>query len=260
MSKAEKLKIEYGLILAAGRGTRLGEITEEIPKALVEIEAGKKVIDYILEGYAAAGLKKAAIIIAYQGKKIKDYLGERAYGLDLIYFEQDLDSYGTAAAVEAARSFLDDKYFLMSYGDIITQPKNYLKMIEALAKLKTPTSIMLLNWLDQIKKGGLVQFKAAAEDDLKDEAGDFYQVQTITEKPDLEGGGWNSAGIYLFSPQIFKWIDQVKLSARGEYELPAAVNLMLKNEVKLYAVKSENYCQDVGTPEDLEYLRSKLQE
>jgi NDP-sugar pyrophosphorylase family protein len=259
MSKDKNIEIEYGLILAAGRGTRLGEITEEIPKALVEIKDGKKVIDYILEGYAAAGLKKAVIIIAYKGQKIKEYLGARAHGLELIYFEQNLDSYGTAAAVKAARSLLEDQYFLMSYGDIITQPKNYLKMIEALAKLKVPRSIMLLNWLDQIKKGGLVEFKKAPAEDLKTAAADFYQVQTITEKPELEGGGWNSAGIYLFSPDIFNWIDQVKPSKRGEYELPAAVNLMLKGKSKLFAVKSEDYCQDVGTPEDLEYLRSQIQ-
>jgi dTDP-glucose pyrophosphorylase len=132
-------------------------------------------------------------------------------------------------------------------------------MIEALAKLKVPRSIMLLNWLDQIKKGGLVEFKKAPAEDLKTAAADFYQVQTITEKPELEGGGWNSAGIYLFSPDIFNWIDQVKPSKRGEYELPAAVNLMLKGKSKLFAVKSEDYCQDVGTPEDLEYLRSQIQ-
>src|SRR6056297_4194417 len=258
MSNLKKQKLEYGLILAAGRGTRLGEITDKIPKALVEIKAGMKVIDYILKGYAAAGLKKAIIIIAYKGKKIKEYLGDRAYGLELIYLEQDLDSYGTAAAVEEARSILKDKFFLMSYGDIITQPQNYINMIKSLTNLKSPQSIMLLNWLDQIKKGGLVEFDQAAAADLKTTAADFYQVKTITEKPEIEGGGWNSAGIYLFSPEIFKWIDQVKLSKRGEYELPTAVNLMLKSETKLFAVKSEDYCQDVGTPADLEYLRKKI--
>lgn len=258
MSDLEKQEIEYGLILAAGRGTRLGELTDEIPKALVEIKAGIKVIDYILKGYAAAGLKKAVIIIAYQGKKIKEYLGDSAYGLDLIYLEQDLDAYGTAAAVEVARPILKGEFFLMSYGDIITQAQNYIKMIKSLANLKSPQSIMLLNWLDQIKKGGLVKFEPAAADDLKRESENFYQVKTIKEKPEIEGGGWNSAGIYLFSPEIFEWIDQVKLSQRGEYELPTAVNLMLKSEAKLFALKSEDYCQDVGTPEDLEYLRKKI--
>ncbi|WP_143422722.1 sugar phosphate nucleotidyltransferase [Halanaerobium congolense] len=64
--------------------------------------------------------------------------------------------------------------------------------------------------------------------------------------------------MYLFSPDIFNWIDQVKPSKRGKYELPAAINLMLKGKSKLFAVKSEDYCQDVGTPEDLEYLRRKM--
>lgn len=258
MSNFKNSKIDYGLILAAGRGTRLGEITDKIPKALVEIKDGKKVIDYILAGYAAAGLKKAIIIIAYKGKKIKEYLGDQAHGLEIIYLEQNLDSYGTAVAVEEAREILEDKFFLMSYGDIVTQPQNYLKMIKSLQKLKEPQSIMLLNWLDQIKKGGLIEFEPAAEADLKAAAEDFYQVKSITEKPDIEGGGWNSAGIYLFSPAIFKWIDEVKLSKRGEYELPTAVNLMLEAEKKLFAVKSKDYCQDVGTPADLEYLREKL--
>lgn len=246
--------IDYGLILAAGRGSRLGEMTAELPKALVEIKTGMRVIDYILKGYAEAGLKKVIIIIGYLGEKVKEYLGKNAYGMEVIYLEQNLDNYGTAAAVAQARPVLNNKFFLMSYGDIVTQPKNYIGLIETAAELKDKQSIMLLNWLDQIKKGGIVEFEKIEFNNLSKNSLDIYQVKNIIEKPEVKGGGWNSAGVYLFSPEIFFWIDKIRLSERGEYELPSAVNLMLKNRAKFFAVKSEGYCQDIGTPADLKKL------
>ncbi|RCW52274.1 sugar phosphate nucleotidyltransferase [Halanaerobium sp. ST460_2HS_T2] len=266
MSKLDEQRIEYGLILAAGRGTRLGDLTEELPKALVKIKEEMRVIDYILKGYAAAGLKKAVIIIGYQGEKIKDYLGDEAYGLEIIYIEQDLDNYGTAKAVEQAKALLENKFFIMTYGDIITEAENYKRLIKAGRDLGLKHSGMLLNWLKEIKKGGLVKFEADEEiffefnqdHRLQKKEKEVFKVKSIKEKPDQKGGGWNSAGIYLFSPEIFKWIAQVDPSDRGEYELPAAVNLLLEAGEKLYALKSRGYCQDVGTPADLDYLKKFL--
>lgn len=258
MSDLNNQKIEYGLILAAGKGSRLGKLTVELPKALIKIKDDRRVIDFILKGYSEAGLKKVVVIIGYLGEKIKEYLGKKAYGMEIIYLEQNLDNYGTAAAVEQARPLLKDKSFLMSYGDIITQPKNYQRMIKAAARLKSSQPIMLLNWLEEIKKGGLVEFEKVDANDLNQIVFDFYQVNNIIEKPEIKGGGWNSAGIYLFSPEIFSWLDKVRLSERGEYELPAAVNLMLKEESKIYAIKSEGYCQDIGTPADLEKLKKRI--
>ena len=249
MSDINNRNIEYGLILAAGKGSRLGKLTDELPKALVKIKNNKRVIDFILEGYAEAGLKKVVLIIGYLGEKIKDYLGAKAWGMEIIYLEQNLDNYGTAAAVEQARPLLKDEFFLMSYGDIITKPLNYQRMINFAAGLNSYQAIMLLNWLEEIKKGGLVEYQALSQEDK------LYQVTNITEKPEIEGGGWNSGGVYLFSPEIFSWIDKVKLSERGEYELTSAIELMLKNGEKIYAIKSQGYCQDIGTPDDLEKFK-----
>lgn len=266
MSDLNEQSIEYGLILAAGRGTRLGDLTDELPKALVKIKGEMRVIDYILKGYSKAGLKKIIIIIGYQGEKIKKYLGKQVYGLQIIYIEQDLDNYGTAKAVERAKPLLENNFFMMSYGDIITKAENYKILIKAAGELEFKHSIMLLNWLEEIKKGGLVEFEADGniyfkfnqKNKVKKNNQEILKVKSIREKPEQEGGGWNSAGIYLFSPEIFKWIAQVEPSKRGEYELPAAVNLLLEAGEKIYAIKSDAYCQDVGTPSDLEYLKGYL--
>lgn len=262
--RQKKKEIKYGLILAAGKGSRLGKITEKKPKALVKIKGDLRVIDYLLKGFSAAGLKKAIIIISYLGDQIKAYLGSRAYGMEIIYLKQDLTSYGTAAALKQASSYLENKYFMLAYGDIVSPAANFQQLIKA-AKLKPGSSIMLLNWLAEIKKGGLVTFKTEEKSaakkgasKAKKEALDLYQVAEILEKPKLSGGGWNSAGLYLFAPEIFSWLEQIKPSPRGEYELTTALNFLAAAGDKLYGLKGDSYCQDIGTPEDLNYLRSKL--
>lgn len=79
------------------------------------------------------------------------------------------------------------------------------KLLQAAAALKK---------LKKIKKGGLVEYQALTENNsdlitasktnLNEEEDALFRVKNITEKPEKEGGGWNSAGIYLFSPADLK--------------------------------------------------------
>jgi len=91
--------VKQGLILAAGRGTRLADLTDNKPKPMVELADGLTAIDWILKGYSKAGLKSVVIVIGYCGQQLIDYLGYEKYGLRLSYIWQNLDSYGTAAAL-----------------------------------------------------------------------------------------------------------------------------------------------------------------
>ncbi len=51
------------------------------------------------------------------------------------------------------------------------------------------------------------------------------------------------------------WIQQIEPSARGEYELPAAINLMLQSGQKLLAIKQTGFWQDIGVKDDLDVAR-----
>ncbi len=186
-------EVKQGLILAAGRGTRLGDITADKPKPLVEINE-KPMLEWTLRGFSSAGIERAVLVIGYKGEMIREkFAAGDNLDLNIDYVEQDLDSYGTAAAVAQARPAPRDKPFMLSYGDIITSYANYERLIAHYCESKKP--VMLLSWNEKISQGGLV---------CQDSKG---RVQKIEEKPDVEGGGWNSAGVFVLLPEIFHLLE-----------------------------------------------------
>jgi len=63
------------MILAAGRGKRMGALTDDLPKPLLMV-AGKPLIERLIERLVAAGFTELVINLAWHGEKIRDYLGD----------------------------------------------------------------------------------------------------------------------------------------------------------------------------------------
>lgn len=102
------------VIMAAGRGTRLGEITSGRPKSLVKV-GPRPILEHTLLSVLPLA-KRAVIVIGYRGRQIKEYFGGNFQGLPLIYVEQKELS-GTAMALWQARPFLGPGKFLVLNGD-----------------------------------------------------------------------------------------------------------------------------------------------
>src|SRR5579862_3552021 len=105
-----------GMILAAGKGTRLRPLTDSVPKPLIDV-AGRPMIAYPLEVLRQAGIAEVVINLHHHGGQIRAALGNgRAYGVDIIYSEEDpiLD---TGGAIAAARTYLADDTFVVLNAD-----------------------------------------------------------------------------------------------------------------------------------------------
>src|SRR5580698_6899335 len=115
-------------MLAAGKGTRLRQLTNELPKPMLKVQ-GKPILEHIIEGIAAAGVKDFFIVTGFKAEVIENYFGDGAkWGARIAYGRQTVQD-GTGKAPELAKDFIGASPFFLSYGDILVDPSTYQKMV-----------------------------------------------------------------------------------------------------------------------------------
>jgi MurNAc alpha-1-phosphate uridylyltransferase len=102
-------------ILAGGRGTRLGERAQGLPKPLVEV-AGEPFLIHQLRLLAAHEVRKAVICVGHRGELIESRIGTERFGIHIEYSHDAPGLDGTLGAIRRARRLLPDR-FLVLYGD-----------------------------------------------------------------------------------------------------------------------------------------------
>lgn len=108
-----------GMILAAGRGERMGELTLNTPKPLLQV-AGYCLIEYVIANFKRAGIKEIVINISYHGEQIRTFLGDgKRYGVKILYSEED-QRLEVGGGIFHALPLLGDQPFIVMSGDIIT--------------------------------------------------------------------------------------------------------------------------------------------
>jgi dTDP-glucose pyrophosphorylase len=234
------------VVLAAGRGTRMGKLTESTPKPLLSL-CGRPIIEHILVGMRDAGIHRVVIVTGYLGEQIEAHLGSGGrLGMTISYRRQE-KAEGTAKALLLARDLLTDDPFMLSWGDIIVDPSEYGALVRRFAD--TPCDAMLtLNPTDDPWRGAAV----TVDDD--------WRVVSLIEKPPRGTAEthWNNAGIFIFTNLIFSYADRLRASARGEYELPQAISAMIADGRVVHAHPIHGFWSDLGTPEDLAAAEATL--
>src|ERR1700682_5173088 len=124
--------IAKAVLLAAGRGTRMRELTEALPKPRLHVR-GKPVLQHIIEGLRDAGLRDFLIVVGWHAEVVREFFdnGSR-FGVHIQYTTQAAQD-GTGKVVELAREFVGRDPFILSYGDILVAPENYPRLKAALA-------------------------------------------------------------------------------------------------------------------------------
>lgn len=107
------------MILAAGFGTRLGDLTRDVPKPMLDIE-GRPVLEYIIGHLQSHGFDDLVVNLHYRPEMIRDYFGDGSrWSVRLTYsYEETL--LGTAGGLKNVADFFEAEDFLVHYGDIIT--------------------------------------------------------------------------------------------------------------------------------------------
>jgi dTDP-glucose pyrophosphorylase len=237
-------KIDKAVVLAAGRGTRMRELTNDIPKPMIEVR-GKPVLQHIVQGLRDAGVRRFLIIVGYHAETVRNFFGDgRRHNIAIEYATQTVQD-GTGRVVNLARDFTGGSPFVLSYGDILISPVNYKRIVDFPNDVE---AVITVTRGEDVSKGGAVFVNEQMElVDLREKP-----------KPGEPTSPWYNAGLYAFRPSIFEFIAKLEPSPRGEYELTDAIRDLAHSGKKVKALELTGEWADVRDPEILAKLNSKL--
>lgn len=224
------------LILSGGKGTRLRPLTFTLAKQLIPL-ANKPVLGYVLDQIAQTGITQTGIIIAPEtGHYVKGYIQDGSHwGFNATYILQE--PLGLAHAVKTAEQFLGEEDFIMCLGDNL-QGKGLTTYVEKFKKEKMD-ALILLKSVDDPTKFGIATLDQNSN------------IIHLTEKPKQSSSNLAIVGTYIFSNKIFKAIDHIKPSLRGELEITDAIQQMINMGFKVKAKILETWWLDTGKKDDI---------
>jgi dTDP-glucose pyrophosphorylase len=245
------------VILAAGKGTRMKELTSELPKPMLKVQ-GKPILEHILEGLMAAGIHEIFVVTGFRPEVIESHFGDGSKWNARIAYGRQAVQDGTGKAPEVAKEFVGSSSFLLTYGDILVKPETYRQMIHRFNE-GAFSALVTVTRGEDVTKGGLNFFD------------EQFCLKRILEKPDPEqleqlrregwlkpnAPVWYNAGVYIFQPSLFSFTARLRKSPRGEYELTDAVNSLLAANHRIAGLEIQGRWVDVRDPETLARLRSE---
>ena len=237
-----------GIILAAGKGTRLYPASKHISKTLLPVY-DKPMIYYPLSTLMSAGIRDIMIIVS---KDDKDYFkrllgnGEQ-FGISIKYKVQKVQR-GIADALLVAEKFIDDDMVALALGDNIFYGENlYEHLAQAVAQ-----------------SGGATIFCKSVEDPRAfgvAEVDSEGKVVSLEEKPKEPKSNWIATGLYVYDKDACRYAKTLKPSARGELEI-TDLNKMYLAAGKLSAqlLEDDVLWADTGTFDSLLFASNIIHE
>jgi UDP-N-acetylglucosamine diphosphorylase / glucose-1-phosphate thymidylyltransferase / UDP-N-acetylgalactosamine diphosphorylase / glucosamine-1-phosphate N-acetyltransferase / galactosamine-1-phosphate N-acetyltransferase len=239
---------KQAIILAAGKGTRLGAITKGKPKALVEV-GGRALIDHLRNGLAKAGVTHTVVVVSHFAEQVEAHLKNYPIPGQTARTVWQPVPQGTGQACRLAVPNLDDGPTWITYADILVEPSEYVKMAQAFSADDCDLTLAVFK-VDDPHQGAAVY----TDSDRR--------IKKIIEKPKkgTSTTNLNSAGIYIARPSLFPHLNALLPTERGEYELPDAISALIQTEGDARAYTLDGWWADVGRPDDLDRMNQLLKQ
>jgi UTP--glucose-1-phosphate uridylyltransferase len=265
-------KVRKAIIPAAGLGTRFLPATKAMPKEMLPI-VDKPTIQYIVEEAMESGIEDIIIVTGKGKRAIEDHFDhafeleqnlldkgkfellekvqETSKMVDIHYIRQK-EPKGLGHAVWCARNFIGDEPFAVLLGDDIVQAE-------------TPCLKQLINEYNRTYSSVIGVKRVPDEEtnrygiiDPIEQVGRSYQVRNFVEKPALGTAPSNLAiiGRYVFTPEIFMFLENQEVGAGGEIQLTDAIQKL--NQIqRVFAFEFEGKRYDVG--EKLGFIETTIE-
>ena len=213
------------IIMAGGKGTRLGSMTKNIPKPMLEI-AGKPMIDIVIENCIEAGFFNFHVSVNYLKSKIKNHLCDgKNKGIKIDYLEEKF-SMGTGGSLSLFNP-KKLKPILVINSDVLT--KVDLRNLITFHNNNKSSITICCRELETSLSYGIIKTKGSV-------------VSEILEKPVFKHNV--NAGIYLINPDIINLIPKNKFQ-----NMTDIISLAIRNKRRVKVFPIHEYWLDVGIPE-----------
>ena len=216
------------IIMAGGKGERLRPLTCNKPKPLLNI-LGKPVIEYIFDLLRRSGINSATVTLGYLGHKLKEYLGNKDFGINLLFSEEDFPL-GTAGCVRYSSLGNDDDILVIS-GDALCD-FDLKAAIDFHKNKKSPVTIIAKKVNDPREYGLII-----SDDDGR--------ITAFLEKPDYSKvtRGLANTGIYIISRDILDLIEEDKPSDFARDIFP----MLIERKMPMFVFEEKGYWCDIGS-------------
>ena len=220
-----------GFIPAAGKGTRVYPYSKRKPKSMLDINGIPNLLRIVLLMRDSLKISDIFIVVGYHGNVIKNYFGDGSqYNVNITYIENDCLDKGLAYSVLLGKEYLDD-YFVTILSDEFYVNSNHHELLsdnyrDALVTI----SIKEIDDKELIKKNYSVEINNG-------------RVSKIVEKPKVVDNYILGCGTFIFSPEMFRYIDEAFEKSQGEnVDLVTLIGELCNNgeTIKYFKLKS-NY-------------------
>lgn len=234
------------LILAGGRGSRLGDATAEMNKAMLEV-GGRPLIEFSLESAVRSGVTDIIILVGYLGEQVINRFGNCYQGVPISYVIQ-WETKGVVHAIEVCRDALGgDDFMLFLADEVLMNPRHDL-MLE---KFKRETlfcvcGVVPVDDMARIRKTYSVVVDASTN-----------RIFRLIEKPRRPFNNLMGTGNCIFSNRILEYAKMVPINqVRGEKEMPDLIQSAVDDGqiVKIFEL-GDDYV-NVNTAEDMALLET----
>jgi NDP-sugar pyrophosphorylase family protein len=230
------------MVLAAGVGTRLRPLTEDVPKALIEV-GGVPMIEWVMRGLASAGVTEVIVNLSHLGDRIVEFLNSKGNFGIRIEFTRESELLDTGGGLKNAAWFFDDgRPFFLHNVDVLSE----IDLAELLRFHQTAGALATL----------AVQGRSSSRQLLFDQDG------KLCGRESPEGVEWTKGpvgkverlaftGIHAVDPAIFP-----KMTETGAFSIIQAYLRLAGEGERIIACRADGkYWQDIGSLQNLEAAR-----
>ncbi|HDD45871.1 MAG TPA: phosphocholine cytidylyltransferase family protein [Candidatus Aenigmarchaeota archaeon] len=235
------------LIIAAGQGSRLKELTNHKPKPLIQL-LGRSLIERVILNIKQAGINEFVIVIGYLGDKIKAKLRDgKKYGVKIQYVENKEWDKENGISVLKAKEALKNENFILTMSDHVFEPR----MVKELLKLGADIKNECILCVDKSLSKNYIDLDDATK--VRVDNGYILDIgKGLKEYNAID------CGVFLCTPIIFKALE--KSIKNGNATLSGGIAVLAKERrMKAFDIKNI-FWMDIDTPEDLKNAEFMLKE